>query len=81
MANACVLIGYYIGNIAGPFFYKTSQALIYSVGIWSMIVFHLLEAVAVALLWGRLRWEDRKRDRLQGSNELADGHTRHHGII
>lgn len=76
VANAGVFIGYSIGNIAGPFFYKTSQAPTYSLGIWSMIVSHLLEVVVVGLLWILLRWENRRRDRLQGFSELNDGHTR-----
>jgi hypothetical protein len=48
--SACLFVGYCVGNIAGPFFYKSSQAPDYSLGIWSMIVSHLLEVVVVAFL-------------------------------
>ncbi|PYH48855.1 putative MFS allantoate transporter [Aspergillus saccharolyticus JOP 1030-1] len=46
------------GNIAGPFFYKTSQALTYELGIWSMIVCHLLEVVLISTLGLLLRWDE-----------------------
>lgn len=72
VANACLFVGYCVGNIAGPFFYKENQAPVYSLGIWSMIVSHLLEVVVVSLLWFLLRRENRKRDQLQNIEDTAD---------
>lgn len=37
----------------------------YNLGIWSMIVSHLIEVVLISLLGFLLRWENKKRDRIQ----------------
>ncbi|GME45560.1 mfs allantoate transporter [Neofusicoccum parvum] len=76
VANACVFIGYCVGNISGPFFYKTSQAPTYSLGLWSMIVSHLLEVLVVSLLWLLLRKENHRRDRLQNLGEMGENENR-----
>lgn len=77
VTNAVLFLGYCTGNIAGPFFYLASQKPTYSLGIWSMIVSHLLEAVVICVLWFLLRRENKRRDKLQGhegltADELAD---------
>jgi hypothetical protein len=41
----------------------------YSLGIWSMIVSHLIEAVVISCLGLLLRWENKKRDRIQSQME------------
>ena len=64
-ASGILFIGYCTGNIAGPFFYKTSQKPVYSLGIGSMIVSHILEVICVVLLWLYLRNENKKRDATQ----------------
>ncbi|KAJ5766633.1 uncharacterized protein N7511_004249 [Penicillium nucicola] len=64
-ASGILFIGYCVGNIAGPFFYKSNQAPVYSLGIWSMVVSHLLEVICVALLWWYLRSENKRRDENQ----------------
>jgi hypothetical protein len=38
---------------------------VYPLGIWSMIVSHLIEVVLIATLGLLLRWENKRRDRLQ----------------
>ncbi|GIK00166.1 hypothetical protein Aspvir_004186 [Aspergillus viridinutans] len=65
VTNAVLFLGYCTGNIAGPFFYKTSQKPTYPLGIWSMIVSHLIEVVLISVLGLLLRWENKKRDRIQ----------------
>lgn len=70
-ASGILFIGYCTGNIAGPFFYKSSQKPLYSLGIWSMIVSHLLEVVCVVLLWVYLRGENRRRNKNQGIDGSA----------
>ncbi|KAF4826800.1 putative transporter [Colletotrichum tropicale] len=70
VTSACLFLGYCVGNIAGPFFYKTDQAPKYELGIWSMIVAHLLEVVIVIALRFLLKWENERRDRSQG--EVAE---------
>ncbi|KAK1449221.1 hypothetical protein CMEL01_08536 [Colletotrichum melonis] len=70
VTSACLFLGYCVGNIAGPFFYKSDQAPKYELGIWSMIVAHLLEVVVVITLRFLLKWENDRRDRMQG--EVAE---------
>ena len=69
VTNAALFLGYCTGNIAGPFFYKTSQSPTYSLGIWSMITSHLLEVCTIILLWVLLSNENRRRDRIQSEME------------
>ena len=59
-------MGYCAGNIAGPFFFKTEQQPTYPLGIWSMIVCHLLEVVLILILRTILSRENKKRDRKFG---------------
>lgn len=76
VTNAFVFMGYCVGNIAGPFFYKTSQAPTYSLGIWSMIVSHLLEVLVVGLLLLLLQKENQRRDRLQNFGGIDEEQSR-----
>jgi MFS family permease len=66
VTNAVLFLGYCTGNIAGPFFYKTEEAPQYPLGIWSMIVSHLIEVVLILTLRFLLARENRIRDKLQG---------------
>lgn len=68
VTSACLFLGYCVGNIAGPFFYKTDQAPEYVLGIWSMIAAHLIELVVVAVLRFLLQMENRRRDRARGDS-------------
>jgi hypothetical protein len=67
--TACLFLGYCTGNIAGPFFYLSSQAPRYELGIWSMIVSHLIEAALILTLRFILSRENKRRDALQGAME------------
>ncbi|KAK2756500.1 hypothetical protein FQN54_005393 [Arachnomyces sp. PD_36] len=69
VTNAVLFLGYCSGNIAGPFFYKESQSPYYTLGIWSMIVSHLIEAVIIITLGILLRNENKRRDRIQSQME------------
>ena len=69
LQNAVLFLGYCTGNIAGPFFYKTNQSPTYSLGIWSMIVSHLVEVVLISALGFLLRRENKRRDRIQRAME------------
>lgn len=61
-----IFLGVCVGNIAGPFFYKSEQAPGYSLGIWSMIVANLVEIALIIVLGFALACENRRRDRVQG---------------
>jgi hypothetical protein len=69
VTNACLFLGYRAGNIAGPFFYKTSQSPRYELGIWSMIGSHLIEVIVILTLRLLLSRENERRDRVQGVSE------------
>ncbi|KAK4498815.1 hypothetical protein PRZ48_009325 [Zasmidium cellare] len=69
ITNAVLFLGYCTGNIIGPFFYIASQAPRYELGIWSMIVSHLIEFVLILILRVLLKWENDKRDRIQSRQE------------
>lgn len=71
VTNAVLFLGYCTGNIAGPFFYKTSQSPRYELGIWSMIVSHLIEVVVILTLRIVLARENRRRDLIQ--SEMPGG--------
>lgn len=71
VTNACLFLGYCTGNIIGPFFYLAKQAPQYELGIWSMIVSHLLEVVLICMFWFMLSKENKRRDRVQGHEGLT----------
>jgi hypothetical protein len=67
--SACLFLGYCTGNIAGPFFYLSSQAPRYELGIWSMIVSHLIEVCLILTLRFVLSRENKRRDEIQSAME------------
>jgi hypothetical protein len=54
-------------QIVGPFFYLTNQAPTYELGIWSMIVSHLIEACIIVAFWILMSRENRRRDKIQSA--------------
>lgn len=75
VTNAALILGCCTGNIAGHFFYLTTQAPHYLLGIWSMIVSHIVEACMILLLRFLLSREKERRDRIQGVIEWGIGWT------
>ena len=69
ITNAVLFLGYCTGNIIGPFFYVTDQKPEYPLGIWSMIVSHLIEVCLVITLRTVLYLENRRRDKIQSQQE------------
>ncbi|ORY69060.1 MFS transporter [Pseudomassariella vexata] len=65
VTNAVLFLGYCIGNIIGPFFYLSNQAPHYELGIWSIILSHLLEACIIVTFWIMMSRENRRRDKIQ----------------
>jgi hypothetical protein len=66
VTNTMLFLGYCTGNIAGPFFYTTEQSPSYPLGIWSMIISHLLEVVIILTLRFLLARDNKSRDCIQG---------------
>ena len=73
--NAALFLGYCTGNIAGPFFFKTEQTPVYQLGVWMMIVSHLLELIGVLALRFLLARENKRRDELQAGKTRDDDET------
>ena len=67
--TAVLFLGYCTGNIAGPFFYLSSQSPRYELGIWSMIVSHLIEVCLILTLRFILARENKRRDQIQSAME------------
>lgn len=63
MTNAVTFLGYCVGNISGPFFYKASQAPRYPLGIGSLLFSHFCEVALIVALGFYLKWENKRRDR------------------
>lgn len=66
VTSATLFVGVCVGNIGGPFFYKSNQAPEYQLGIGSMIVGYAVEIGLVFVLGLLLRRENKKRDAIQG---------------
>lgn len=58
-----VRFGACIGNIAGPFFYKTEQAPKYQLGIGSLLVANCLEFLLFFAFRYAFKYENRKKQR------------------
>ncbi|KAJ4348752.1 uncharacterized protein N0V89_010130 [Didymosphaeria variabile] len=72
VTNAFLFLGYCVGNIAGPFFYKSEQSPTYTLGIWSMIFCHLVEFGIVLGFRGYLRGENGRRETMYGEQVETD---------
>jgi MFS family permease len=81
ITNAATFLGYCTGNIIGPFFYTTDQAPEYPLGIWSMIVSHLLEICVVLVLRFLLKRENERRDRLQKVGKWVEVSADGDGVV
>ncbi|BFZ59204.1 hypothetical protein YB2330_000208 [Saitoella coloradoensis] len=63
IVQAFLFVGYSVGNIAGPFFYKTSEAPKYTMGIISMLASYCLEIAVILCLRFVFGRENAKKDR------------------
>lgn len=63
IVSGMIWFGACIGNIAGPFFYKTSQAPSYHLGIGSLLVANCLEFALFFVFRYAFIWENRKKER------------------
>lgn len=53
-----------VGNIAGPFFYKTDQAPTYHLGIGSLLVANFIDFLLFFVLRYAFKWENRRKAQL-----------------
>lgn len=68
-ANALLFIGVCTGNIVGPFFYKSSQAPRYPLGMGSLLFSHFMEIGLVCALGFCYWYENKRRDRENAGTE------------
>ncbi|KAF9074584.1 major facilitator superfamily domain-containing protein [Rhodocollybia butyracea] len=62
LTSALIWLGACVGNIAGPFFYRTQDAPTYRLGIGSMLVSNCLEVLIFVALRFYFIHQNRKRD-------------------
>ncbi|WOO81915.1 putative transporter [Vanrija pseudolonga] len=72
IVSGMIWFGACIGNIAGPFFYKTNQAPKYSLGIGSLLVANILELLLFFVFRFAFIWENKKKER-QRAQYRAEG--------
>lgn len=75
IVSGMIWFGACIGNIAGPFFYKSSQAPSYHMGIGSLLVANFIELALFFVFRYAFRWENRRkkqqRDILRAQGEVT----------
>ncbi|KAJ3789806.1 MFS general substrate transporter [Lentinula aff. detonsa] len=72
IASAAVFLGVAIGNIVGPFLFKTSEAPTYYTGVVGCLVSRALEIVIILILRVIFIVSNRRKDRF-----VAEGHVRY----
>ena len=72
IVSGMIWFGVCVGNIAGPFFYKTDQAPLYHLGIGSLLVSNCIELVLFFVFRYAFIWENRRKKFLrENRNEVA----------
>lgn len=69
IVSGMIWFGACIGNIASPFFYITSQAPSYHLGIGSLLVANCIEFALLFVLRYAFMWENKRKQRQR--DELA----------
>lgn len=75
IVSGMIWFGACIGNIAGPFFYKTDQAPSYRLGIGSLLVANCLEFLLLIAFRFVFIWENKKKEKLREQLRAAGGST------
>lgn len=70
LTSAIIWMGACVGNIAGPFFFKSNQAPGYRFGIGAMLVANCLELLLFFVFRFVFIWENKKKDRLAKERKL-----------
>lgn len=60
-----IWFGACIGNIAGPFFYKSDQAPSYRLGIGSLLVANCIELLLFFVFRYAFIWENRQKEKIR----------------
>lgn len=82
--NAILLIGYCLGNFIGPFFFKSNQAPVYSLGIGMMFFCIAVQVVCLIAIWVLLWYRNKQRAALADSasaNEDVGGQASERALL
>ncbi|KIK65264.1 hypothetical protein GYMLUDRAFT_39623 [Collybiopsis luxurians FD-317 M1] len=71
LTSALIWLGACVGNISGPFFYRTQDAPEYRLGIGSMLVCNCAEVLVFIALRFFFIYQNRKRDRAVGVGRVG----------
>ncbi|KAI1651138.1 MFS general substrate transporter [Daldinia loculata] len=67
IVSGMVWFGSCVGNIAGPFFYKSEQAPSYHLGIGSLLVANVAEFVLFFVFRYAFKWENRRKEKVRAA--------------
>ncbi|CAI7627616.1 unnamed protein product [Penicillium pancosmium] len=74
IVSAMIWFGSCVGNIVGPFFYKSDQAPTYSMGIASLLAANIIMLLVFVVFRYAFVWENRRKERLrQALRENGNG--------
>lgn len=62
IVSGMIWFGVCVGNIAGPFFYKSEQAPTYRLGIGSLLVSNCIELILFFVIRYAFIWENKRKE-------------------
>lgn len=72
LVSGMIWFGACVGNIAGPFFYKTDQAPKYQMGIGSLLAANIIEFLMFFAFRYAFKYENRKKQKARENAPPAD---------
>ncbi|OLN86532.1 putative transporter C757.13-like protein 4 [Colletotrichum chlorophyti] len=75
IVSGMIWFGACIGNIASPFFYKTSQAPKYPLGIGSLLVANCIELALFFIFRYAFMWENKRKEKLREEMRASGSYT------
>jgi len=72
LVSGCIWLGACVGNIAGPFFYKTDQAPKYPLGIGSLLVCNCIELALFFVFRFAFMWENKKKAKAREGMTISE---------
>ncbi|KAJ5988334.1 MFS general substrate transporter [Penicillium waksmanii] len=67
IVSGIIWFGSCVGSIASPFFYKTSQAPSYQLGIGSLLVTNVIEFFLFFVFRFAFKWENRRKEKIRSA--------------
>ena len=79
--NAIFFISYCVGNIIGPFAFKSNEAPVYTSGIIAILVAYCTEIFFLAAFAVYAAWLNRSKAAALDAVRAATGSTEHEGVL